>query len=341
MGVNTIVNNLRVSAARTVKQPAITAFYNKKNITSDISKYLISLTYTDYERNQADELEIRLKDDKQLFQKNWRPEKGDKLTAWLGYSDDKLLNCGTFTIDETELTMSDAGDEFIIKALAASINEKIRQADSKSYKNKTLIEIAREIAAKHDYTVAGSHGFIKIPYIAQIHESDLSFLSRLAELYGYIFKLTDNVITFIPQEILDNKNPILTLKRKDLKSLSLKDTGVKTYNSCSVNYLDSKGKLITYTAKSTNSEGLKNETLKLDVKCSCKTEAIRVADAGLKRASKTIEGALSLPKGCTRLVAGVNINLELNNSYDGKYHVVKTVHTVTTDDYLTEAEVEK
>lgn len=322
-----------------MKRTKVIITYNNKDITKNISKYIKSVTYTDYEKEQCDELSITLNDIDKFFQNDWRPEKGDKISAQIGYEDEELLNCGTFTIEEPELQLADDGDIFMIRGLAASINEKIRETRSKSYRNKTLIEIAREVAARHDYKVAGSAGFIKIPYEPQLNESDLSFLNRLAMKYGYIFKLTNNVISFIPETDLLNKDEIFTITRKEISSLNLRDSSTKTYNACSAKYVSPKtGKLVSYTARS-NRTDVKTETLHLKNKYATKAQAKAAAEAGLRNGSKNIEGSMELVKGQTKAIAGVNFNLQLDNSFDGKYHITQSTHTVTAESYSTNAEI--
>ena len=233
-----------------VKTPQAIILYNNKNITKNISKYIQSITYTDYEKGQSDEVTITLNDFDEFFQTDWHPTKGDKLSVQIGYSGERLLNCGIFTIDESEFETSVDGDVFVIRALAASINEKIRQKNIKSYVNKTLVDIARIIAKKHGYTVAGSSGFIKIPYEAQYNESDIAFLSRIASTYGYIFKLTNDVITFVPVEKLEQAKTVLEISKKDIERARFTNTATKTYTACRAKYLSPKsGKLISYTAK--------------------------------------------------------------------------------------------
>ena len=150
-----------------IRKPKVIILYNNNDITQNISKYIKEVTYTDYEKGQSDELSITLNDVDGYFQNDWRPVKGDKISAQIGYSNGRLLNCGVFTIDEPEIDMSVEGDTFVIRSLAASINEKLTEKNNKSYVNKTLVEIARQIGSKHGYTVAGSSGFIKIPYEVQ------------------------------------------------------------------------------------------------------------------------------------------------------------------------------
>lgn len=346
----------------TILQPVVQVIYNKKDITENISKYIESLTYTDYEKDQSDELSIVLNDYDKLFQNNWYPEKGDKISAKIGYKGQPLLDCGVFTIDEPDIELSVDGDKFTINALAASINEKIRQKNSKSYVNKTLIDIAREIAKKHGYTVAGNGsaaidqnsknstnigaegekaGFIKIPYEIQYKESDIAFLARIAQNYGYIFKLTDNVISFVPAENLETSKSLSVITRKDIKSAHFRDCGTKKYTACSARYLNPKtGKYVSYTARAeTNTEN--NETFKLDTKYSTKEAAIRAANAGLKNGSKEVEGEIEFVLGHTKAIAGVNFDINFNIVHDGKFHITQSTHTVTRENYETSISIRK
>lgn len=54
-----------------VSKPFYELKYNGHNVTLDISEYLQEITYTDYEKEQSDELTIHLKDNDKKFQNNW------------------------------------------------------------------------------------------------------------------------------------------------------------------------------------------------------------------------------------------------------------------------------
>lgn len=330
-----------MEAVKPVKKPKVIILYNNKDITKNISSYIQSVTYTDYEKDQSDELAITLNDYDGYFQNDWYPDKGDKISAYIGYEGEKLLNCGTFTIDEPELNIETEGDIFTIRALAASINQNTREKNVLSYRNKTLVDIAKQIGKKHGYTVAGSAGFIKIPYAAQYNETDLAFLKRLAASYGYIFKLTDTVITFIPAEDLENSKSILSISRKDIERGTFRDAATKTFTACSAKYISPKtGKLVTYTARS-NKTGLKRETLKLDGKYATKAQAKAATEAALRRGSKAVTANIDFKSGQIKALAGVNIEADMKNRFSGKYHITQSTHTVTPEDYKTSVECER
>ena len=159
--------------------------------------------------------------------------------------------------------------------------------------------------------------------------------------YGYIFKLTDTVITFTPMENLENSKSLLNITRKDIVSAVLRDSSTKTYTACKAVYLNPKtGKLVSYTAK-TNKTGLKNETFTLPRKYATKAQAIAAAKAGLKNGTKELTGSIEFRDGNVNAISGVNIEADFNNSYNGTYHITQTTHTVTPESYTTSVEVTK
>ena len=71
--------------------PKFTVLYNNKNITADISKHMLSLTYNDKTEGESDEIEIEVEDVDLKWQNSWYPEKGAKLTVTI-----ENLKCGVF-----------------------------------------------------------------------------------------------------------------------------------------------------------------------------------------------------------------------------------------------------
>ena len=65
--------------------------YNEKNITKDVSAYVLSIEYSDYEHGQSDEITITFEDTEKLWQNAWIPSKGDTLRVFIGYENEKLL----------------------------------------------------------------------------------------------------------------------------------------------------------------------------------------------------------------------------------------------------------
>ncbi len=72
-----------------------TLLYNSKDITADIARQVISLSYTDKITGESDELEITLEDADARWQNTWYPEKGAQLQLKI-YQESQQLDCGVF-----------------------------------------------------------------------------------------------------------------------------------------------------------------------------------------------------------------------------------------------------
>ena len=95
--------------------------YNQKNITQDVSDYVLNIEYSDFEHGQSDEITITFENSEGLWNGAWIPSKGDALRLFIGYAEEKLLNCGIFEIDEIEL--NSPPDIIIVKGLATGIKK--------------------------------------------------------------------------------------------------------------------------------------------------------------------------------------------------------------------------
>lgn len=131
-------------------RPTIKVTYDNVDVTADITNSLVSLTYKDKVTGETDELELQLEDVDGLWRDSWYPKKGATLTAQIGY-DGNMVDCGTFQVDEIEL--SGPPDTVSIRAIAAFVSSKMRTKNSKANENVTLKQLAEQIAAKHGLTV--------------------------------------------------------------------------------------------------------------------------------------------------------------------------------------------
>lgn len=317
--------------------PTFKIEYNNKNITKDVSKYVTNIDYTDFEHGQSDEISITFEDSESLWQGAWIPSKGDSLRLFIGYVGEKLLNCGIFEIDEIQFETPP--DTLTVKALATGITKALRQKNSVAYENKTLKQIANSIAKKHGYKLVGNIDDVKVERITQNQQKDLTFLKKLAEQYGYIFKIAENNLVFYKTEKLINAKTARILYKSDLSRISLTQKTSGTYKAVTVTYHNPKtGKKVSATAK--NTKVTKGDTLKLNVRCESKQQALLKAKAALsKGGNNKIEGSIDLI-GNPNLVAGLNIELKNIGNFSGKYHITEAHHTIDkSSGYATSLEV--
>ena len=317
-------------------KPIFKIEYNQKDITTDVSNQVLNIEYTDFEHGQSDEITITFEDTQKLWQGSWIPSKGDSLRVFIGYEGEKLLNCGVFEIDEIEFATPP--DVLTVKALATGITKALRQNNSVAYENKTLKQIASEIAQKHSLTLVGEIEDVRVERITQNQERDLTFLKKLAEQYGYIFKIAEGNLVFYKTEKLTGADAAKILYRTDLSRISLTEKTSKNYKSVTVSYHNPKtGKKITATAKNENC--VKGDTLKINERCENKQQALLKAKAALAKGNNTIEGSIDLV-GNPNLIAGLNVELKDLGYFSGKYHITQTRHFIDrTSGYGTSLEV--
>lgn len=317
--------------------PIFELFYEQKDITKDVSPYVTSIQYTDNEHGESDELEICFEDTEKLWQGAWIPVKGDSLRCYIGYETEKLLNCGIFEIDELEYDTPP--DVITVKGLATGIKKPLRQKNSVGYENKTLKQIAKEIADKHNYNLIGEIADIRVDRITQNKERDLTFLTKLAEQYGYIFKIAENNLVFYDVQKLKGAKSTQIFYKSDLSHINLREKTSQKFKSVQVSYYDPKKKK-TVKASAQNENVVKGDTLKINVRCSDRKQAIIKAKAALSTSDTKIEGNIELP-GNPYLIAGLNIELKGIGHFSGKYHIKQARHIIDKrSGYKTMCEVE-
>lgn len=321
-------------------KPYYKVLYDGKNITADVSKHLLSLSYTDKTEGESDELEITLEDVDQLWQHEWYPTKGSILKAEIGIAGGTTLSCGAFMIDEIEFAAPP--DVVTFRGLAAGIHSALRTKKSYAHENKTLSEVIRTMAAKSGFQVSGTIADIRMGRIMQHRETDLAFLKRLSADYGYAFSVRDKTLVFTSIYDLEKRAGVLSFDRTDLTGFSFRDKAADTYTGATSKYHNpAKKELVSYdeTGEDTDVAG---ERLEIRSKAENKQQAEAKAKAALHRANTQEKtGTITVP-GNTLLVAGQNIEITGIGVLSGKYHVTGSHHQIDRSGaYTTEAELKR
>ena len=174
-----------MNARRTV----IRLTFEGVDISADINRNLLSMTYTDNEEDKTDDLQLSLDDREGVWLGNWlntpSASKGAEISAvivqknWESDGKDRVLDCGVFEIDTVDGSGPPA--KATIKAGSIPYSSTIRtQKKTKAWENYTLSGIANEIAGTNGLTCmfeSASNPFY--PRKEQMQESDITFLQRL------------------------------------------------------------------------------------------------------------------------------------------------------------------
>ena len=148
------------------------------DITADVSQMVLAIRYVDRLDGVSSELEVELEDSTKRWQGPWYPALGDTVSVQIGYQGEPLLDCGEFQIDELEL--DGPPDVMRIRCLAAYITPAMRTANTVSYENTSILEIAAQIATKYGLALvtalSESESDVAFDRVTQRRQTDLEFL---------------------------------------------------------------------------------------------------------------------------------------------------------------------
>jgi uncharacterized protein len=324
-----------------VAKPYFKILYNGKDITYDVSRYLLSLQYVDHTEGESDELTITLEDTDELWQNQWYPEKGATLYAEIGIQGGEVLQCGTFEIDEPE--MSGPPSIVSIRALAIGIHGKLKtKKGGRNHEGKTLSQIVHTLAATNGYTVQGTITDIRFGRISQNRETDLQFLARLAAEYGHYFSIRGKIMTFTNYSSLESRAASFSLKKTDLILYNFRDKTSGIYKRARVRFHNpERNVLVDYQTPDEPDIETDND-LEIETKAENQQQAEAKAKAALHRSNTLMQsGNITFP-GNTYACAGNNVELSGFGKLSGTYFFLTTTHTIDqSSGWICEGEIKR
>ena len=250
------------------RRTAVRLTFAGVDISTDINKHLLSLTYTDNEEDKTDDLQLSLDDREGVWLGNWLntpgASKGVEISAvivqknWESNGKDRVLDCGVFEIDTVDGSGPPA--KATIKAGSIPYKSTVRtQKKTKAWENYTLSSIAKEIAGKNGLTCMFESAFDPLyTRKEQIQESDITFLQRLCKAAGISLKVTAKIIVLFDAAAYEQKDAVRVIKRgtADVSSWSFSTSlHDASYSKCHVSYTDpTTGKTIEYTYTPRNAD---------------------------------------------------------------------------------------
>ncbi|RVU83843.1 hypothetical protein EOL70_13525 [Leucothrix sargassi] len=282
---------------------------NDTDITDLISRNFISLSLSDSTGLESDSLTITISDDDTVA---W-PAKGAALKCWIGY-DETLYYKGRFVV--SDLDHAGPPDMITIHALASDMLGSIKEIKTKQWSDTSIADIIRYFASIHGLRAAVSNRFdnISIAQLYQVNESDLHFITRLAQMVGATTSIKSGYIVFISQGSAANASgvslPTAFIDRTDTSSHSYQERGRNEYSRTSAAYITIEPTLID--GVSTNirrynlvyAGELTGTSYHVEGYSSSEEMAKQVAEGallGLDRASSTL--SLDLQQGKPELVS--------------------------------------
>ncbi|WP_247180151.1 contractile injection system protein, VgrG/Pvc8 family [Escherichia coli] len=177
----------------TVPSPDIDITINN-NTLANLTERLMTLTLTDNRAFEADRVTLTLDDTDGQLQ---LPPRGARLRVMIGWRGESLVNKGTYVVDE--VAWEGPPDKLIITASSADFREEFNVRREVSWHDVTVKQVVSAIAHRYGLKAQISDILmdIEIDHADQTEESDISFLTRMAEMLGAIATVKNGSLLFI------------------------------------------------------------------------------------------------------------------------------------------------
>lgn len=173
--------------------PALNVLMGGKALTV-LDEKLISLELTDNRGFNADELTISVDDSQGDIA---LPPRGAELSISLGWQGEPLIYKGIYIVDE--VSHSGPPDRIDITARSADFRDEFNVKREVSWHNVTVERVVSAIAHRYKLKPIISEQLInaEIDHADQTQESDMSFLTRMADILGAIATVKNGCLLFI------------------------------------------------------------------------------------------------------------------------------------------------
>lgn len=163
-------------------------------VLTSLDDRLMSLTLTDNRGFEADRLELTIDDTDGLVV---MPSRGAEISVAIGWANRPLVDKGVYTVDE--ITHQGPPDRLVITARSADFREDFNVKREYSWHDVTVGAVVSAIAGRYNLipAVSASLKDVEIDHADQTNESDISFLSRMAEMIGAVATIKNGRLLFI------------------------------------------------------------------------------------------------------------------------------------------------
>ncbi|MBK6259110.1 phage late control D family protein [Citrobacter youngae] len=185
-------------------------------ILSDLNDRIMSVSMTDNRGFEADQITISVDDADGMVK---LPLRGTQLALSMGWKGEPLIYKGLYTVDE--ISHEGPPDMLQITASSADFREEFNVKREVSWHDVTVERVVSAIAHRYKLKAQISEMLmnIEIDHADQTEESDMSFLTRMADMLGAIATVKNGYLLFIQPGggiTADGKAlPSFTLTRSD------------------------------------------------------------------------------------------------------------------------------
>ncbi|ELI2979932.1 phage late control D family protein [Salmonella enterica] len=187
------INSYKDTLNDAVKIPDVSITLDGKKL-SDLNTRIMSVSLTDNRGFEADQITITVDDADGEVQ---LPQRGTRLAVGLGWKGEALTDKGVYVVDE--VTHEGPPDRLEITARSADFREEFNVKREVSWHDVTVERVVSAIAHRYGLTAQISDMLmdIEIDHADQTQESDMSFLTRMADMLGAIATVKNGSLLFI------------------------------------------------------------------------------------------------------------------------------------------------
>ncbi|WP_374638650.1 phage late control D family protein [Agrobacterium salinitolerans] len=271
---------------------------------------LESVTYTDNEGGEADELEITFVVAPPFPAP---PPKGTRYVLEYGWAKERLRNAGVFTYQNSGLNKS-AGDAWTmtITARSADFVEGDKSADLEHYDNTTAGKIFEKLAAEagKSAVVDDDIAKVEIPYRLRLNQSAIGFGQALADEVGGSLKLAGGkwIVTAKSsgRTATGNALPAIVISPDIVFDAGLTSEGRPEYGTVAAGYFDEDAG--AWVEEKTSGKGKSSRTSMLHPSPSSAEAKVRSKTQATDLARATVAGSLTI-EGDVDAMAGAPLSL--------------------------------
>ena len=223
--------------------PVLIVTVNGKPVSGLFYSRVVTASVRDEKGQTSDTCSFKLDDANNALEV---PAKGAMLNVLAGYRGGGLVDKGTFKLEQPEITGGDDGEFIILTGKGGDLKKKLKGDGAESYEKKTFGEIVRSVAGKAGLQAVVDPDLdkIKFEYKARASQSEIDFLTRLADEVGGIVKPAGNKLIVAKRgkgtSASGQPLPPVILMRSEAESWRFKPDGRTQYKRIGAHWIDQK-----------------------------------------------------------------------------------------------------
>lgn len=342
--------------------PEFRIYFDSADVTAAVADRLLELSITDEAGIESDQIKLVL-DDRRADGKAMGgavadlPRIGGVCQVAMGYKETGLVPMGTYLIDEIEISSPPATLQ--VSAKAADMTSSFRSPVSFSWdtdtidKPVTLGNVVTILAEKHGYIprVDPELASIDLGHIDQTEESDMAFLTRIAQRHDAVAKPADGHLVFAKEgstkSVSGKTLPTIQLRHEKLTRWRFSHSARNTGGQAGASTTSSgEGGVKAYwwdVKKAERMEVLVGSEPFEEIRYVHRTEqeAMNAASARRGKGERSQGGlSFSLP-GNPKIGAESQIEIDLRPGIPNQWRATRVEHRLNRQGYTTSVECER